>query len=428
MFSDIINETDIDVTEMLNNTAPNAVSDFLASDVLVKPMNEYGKLDINTVRDNLMRLDEVQASDSYAELRSYDKLAADLIVDFYRKKNCFALACYNYCNCDGACKEEAAVAHRQANIALFGEPDRDIFLTLVQDKLAEIKAKELAANEKEQLAVLEELLDELPLGNQIRIPFYPSEDVLKRFSEMTKLFYEPLLRHIPTKEVYTTEECAAIINEILKDELDGYARDWEAVTEPNRLNAAVDHDIKKLLFPENMEYNPEKLRTLIVHELGVHVMRAMSFSDTKLKAFSFGFPGYEETEEGIAKIMEQGISCKFQKSGVAHYISIGFAHIMQYDFRKVFEIQKRLLGLSDGTPELICFNSVQRAFRGTGELSNNKDLVYFNGSLRVWKYVAENLESPTLFDDLLLSAKTDFLSPLQRELVYEEKAGREVFF
>ena len=72
MFSDIINETDIDVTEMLNNTAPNAVSDFLASDVLIKPMNEYGNLDIKRVRYNLMRLDEVQATDRYAELSSYN--------------------------------------------------------------------------------------------------------------------------------------------------------------------------------------------------------------------------------------------------------------------------------------------------------------------------------------------------------------------
>ena len=165
-----------------------------------------------------------------------------------------------------------------------------------------------------------------------------------------------------------------------------------------------------------------------MHELGVHVMRAMPFRDAGLKAFSFGFPGYEETEEGIAKIMEQGVTRKFQKSGIIHYISIGLAHIMRYDFRKVFEIQKRLQGLSSGTPELLVFNSVQRAFRGTGELSDNKDLVYFNGALRVWRYIAENIDSPDLFDDLLLSAKTDFLSPLQRELVCELKAGRTMSF
>ena len=132
-----------------------------------------------------------------------------------------------------------------------------------------------------------------------------------RFSEMAEIFYEPPLRHIPVKSEFTTEDCAEIVNEILADELIDYRGDWKAVTETGRLNASVNHDECRLKFPAGRIYTPEKMRTIIVHELGVHVLRAMPFRDAGLKAFSFGFPGYEETEEGIAKIMEQGVTRKF---------------------------------------------------------------------------------------------------------------------
>ncbi len=431
MLAEKINTADIDVIEMLNSTAADAMPSFLASNKMKKPPNEYGKLDIDKVTENIRMLDQVCASAEFTSLDSYDRLVADMIVDYYRKKNIFVEACYNYNNCTSKEKEEAAVSHRKANIALYGEPDMDIFLSLVEHELGIIRSMELTKQESLQIRELEELTSELPLSRHKYIEFYPSKDILERFSDIAESFFEPFLRHIPEQDSYTVDECADIINEILNTELSGYKKSWEAVVEPNRTNAAVDHMIYKVLLPRKMDppyYTPNRLRSIIVHELGVHVMRTMPYEEMKLKAFSFGFPGYEETEEGIAKILEQGITRQLQRSGIFHYISIGLAHIMRYDFRKVFEIQKRLLGLSMGFSEVQCFNAVQRAFRGTGELSNNKDLVYFNGTQRVWKYIEEHIDDPTLFDDLLLSAKSDFLSPLQSVLIYEAHCGRKIAF
>ncbi|SEL53057.1 protein of unknown function [Ruminococcus sp. YRD2003] len=428
MVSELINNAEIDVIDMLENTSPHAKDAFLKSSDMTKPPFQYGKLDILKVNDNLSSLNEIRGLNEYQSLSSYNKLTADVLLDYYQKQNEFVAACYKYNHSDTNKRVYVAEEQRRANISLFGEPDKHVLLCLIHEKLEEIRSKELSSEEKEEFKILEELLSDLPLHVNEKIAFYPSEEILKRFSEMVNLFYDPFLKHIPSQDEYTTEECANIINTILAEELHDYMGDWKAITETNRLNAAVNHDECRIRFPADKTYTPEKLKTIIVHELGVHVLRAMPFKDTGLKAFSFGFPGYEETEEGIAKIMEQGISGKFQKSGVIHYISIGLAHLMKYDFRTVFEIQKRLQGLSSGTSEETCYNSVQRAFRGTGELSNNKDLVYFNGSLRVWRYISENIDHPSLFDDLLLSAKTDFFDSFQRELVYEIKNGRKIVF
>ncbi|MEE3404822.1 MAG: hypothetical protein VZR73_12140 [Acutalibacteraceae bacterium] len=53
-----------------------------------------------------------------------------------------------------------------------------------------------------------------------------------------------------------------------------------------------------------------------------------------------------------------------------------------------------------------------------------KDMVYYNGTMRLWHYVTAHIDDPMLFDTLILSAKTDIFHPMQQALVYEAKCGR----
>jgi len=52
-----------------------------------------------------------------------------------------------------------------------------------------------------------------------------------------------------------------------------------------------------------------------------------------------------------------------------------------------------------------------------------KDLAYFNGSVKAWKYIEENIDNPMLFDNLFLSGKVDATDRDQMYLSYEEKSG-----
>ena len=171
-------------------------------------------------------------------------------------------------------------------------------------------------------------------------------------------------------------------------------------------------------------YTRLSLVNIITHELGVHVLRAMPYQNMRIHAFSRGLPGYETIDEGIAKLMEQGVSGIYQESGIVHYITVGLSYFFRMNFRQIFEIQKRLQKLAGGTSEIVCYNSVQRAFRGTTALPVHKDLVYYNGAVQVWKYVEQHVDDPQLFDTLLLSAKTDIFNPAQMQLVYEAKYGK----
>ncbi len=123
-------------------------------------------------------------------------------------------------------------------------------------------------------------------------------------------------------------------------------------------------------------------------------------------------------DEGIAECVEQALKGEYEDFGVDHYINIGLATFKNKNFREVYEIQKDLKSLT-GEDDSKVLNAVQRCFRGTGELPNNKDLAYYNGVNRVWCYIEEHLDDPELFDSLFLSGKADIENPAQESLVYE---------
>ena len=100
MLSERLNSLEIDVIDMLNNTAPGAAEAFLSSPDTIKPPNKYDKLDIDRVRKNLAELDEIRDSAEYQGLSSYNRLYADMIVDYYHRQNTFVAACYDHLHCE----------------------------------------------------------------------------------------------------------------------------------------------------------------------------------------------------------------------------------------------------------------------------------------------------------------------------------------
>ena len=197
---------------------------------------------------------------------------------------------------------------------------------------------------------------------------------------------------------------------------------WRADIRPYATYAAVNHFDKRIYFPGSRskgDYTPEDAHATLVHELGTHVLRALPFEKCGIEAMSHGMPGNTEIDEGIAKMMECAITGKYTTPGVLHYLSIGFANFKKMSFREVYEIQSLLGELTGHATASQCFDSVQRAFRGTGVLPNNKDLAYYRGSERIWKCVEEHMGSPEFLSFLFQCGKIDIFDPFQCR--YSEK-------
>lgn len=415
-----ISSTDVTVYEQLNaSNDKEAKAEFLEHPEMEHPKNEYGNLDGRKVFENMDTLLEAEKEASESWLTDKEQRLVSELIDDNRKQNDFLLAnlAYQQANTPEE-REMAANWHRRANEALYGAPDEATFWGLLNEKLGGIKPE--TSEEEEDFKKLKEMIGETPEGVGER--FKPKEETVERFSELVQDFFGGFLEHIPEdREEFSSEEMVDILNEILEEEFDGESG-YSAIVDSKASNASANHDERKIKFPEGKTYSMTKAKALICHELGTHVMRAIPYLNHPVEALSKGLPENETFDEGVAKCVEQAIKGKYEDSGIDHYINIGLATFCGKNFREVYEIQMLLKKLTHSKPDTV-INAVQRCFRGTGELPNNKDLAYYNGANEVWKYIEEYIDDPELFDRLFLSGKSVITDEEQERLIYETKVG-----
>ena len=422
-FEEIIDEiesTDVTVYERLNaSNDKEAKQEFLENPDLIHPRNEYGNLKPEEVGENLQKLEAIEEEIASSWLTEKEGRLAEILINSNRAKNDFLLANYAY-NTATTPEEKAGAArwHKEANETLYGKPDEKVFLTLLSEKLNKISPR--TPEEEEELSFLKEKIG--PIPEDLPGRFKPKEETVQRFSEIVNDFFGGFLKHIPEKEELTSEEMVTTINEILEEEFGGMDTGYTAKVDEKAANASANHEERVIKFPEGKTYTQDKAKALICHELGTHVMRAIPYMESDIEAFSKGMPGNETFDEGIAKCVEQAIKGKYEDSGIDHYINIGLANFRGKNFRDIYDIQislKKLTRMKNKTT----LNAVQRCFRGTGELPNNKDLAYYNGANRVWQYIEEHIDDPELMDNLFLSGKANIQDKEQERLVYEMKTG-----
>ena len=425
--ADEIADTDVTVYERLNASNDSAAKEeFLKEPSLIHPNNEYGYLDPDEVDRNLKALSIIGARIEHANLPEQQKYLLRILCADCRKKNDFLLANIEY-NSAGTPedKQRAAIHHHEANEALYGKPDEDTFYALLKEKIEGIDVSSLSPDDK---AKYDRLLSDIgPLKETTGERFVPKPETVQRFGEEVREFFKDFLKHIPNdKEEFTGSDMAMIVNEILteefSDEPNNNATPYRAVVSSSASNASANHETRQIIFSERKTYPRNEAAAIIVHELGTHTLRAIPYAEQNIKSLSTGFPDNETFDEGVAKCVEQALAGKYSDSGVEHYINIGLATFKGKNFREVYDIQHTINDLS-GKSSKTLINSVQRCFRGTGELVNNKDLAYYNGSEMAWKYIEEHIDDPELFDNLFLTGKLDITNPEYERISYEKRTG-----
>ena len=431
---------DISAIEKLRYTNRDIEKVFLADDSIVRPDFVYGNLNRDEIFDNLEAIQNLSDEVKKANLSRSEELAANALIDNAAKRNVLVESCAGYNAAEDAeTKAKYAELCRLANESLYGTPDENTFYSLLNEALGRIDESGL---EPEDKAIYDSLMNELGEIKPTAVErFKPKEETVKRFSEMVGVLFEGFWEHIPEgKDKFSTQDACDITNEILREEIGADATDYRAVMSNKSKSVSVNHEKREIIFPVERakgDFNRESLKQILSHELGTHVFRAMVYEKHDIPALSRELPGNSEIDEGIAKCCEQAIAGKYSDSGVDHYINIGLATFKGKNFREVFSIQQKLNYLKDVKPgetaeekaarmhakDSDLFTRTVRCFRGTGELPNNKDLVYYKGAERVWRYIEENIDNPDLMDNLFLSGKSNIFDINQQRLIYETKVS-----
>lgn len=177
--------------------------------------------------------------------------------------------------------------------------------------------------------------------------------------------------------------------------------DWTALTySPMNAKMAVSQKDRQVKVRENASFSRSDLARLLVHEIGVHVLRAVNGSKQPLTIFSRGLPGYVATEEGLAVFSEEKagvIAVNTMRKYAARVIAAGVA--LGHSFNDVFYSIATEVG-----PET-AFDIAARAkrgFRGTAELgAHTKDIVYLMG----YRNVSQHLKAHPEDYDILFTGK-----------------------
>lgn len=300
-------------------------------------------------------------------------------------------------------KAEASSRFMRFNIEKNGKPDVLTYESLLTEKADQVLKKEAVGQAKviqSELAgwLPETILENIKTGERPD-RYRPDPKTMEWMQGVVQGLYGDMLGRIPNQSSFSPIEVVATFKDIVDSEFGAAAEGWQFVLGNARAVNVKSND-KIIEVPENREsMTREKLSSLVVHEIGVHMLRSITGSETDLAPLASGLNGYYDTEEGLGVVMEQAHAGKFREAGMDHYISAGAAYYDNMNFRSMFEMKWRMHALENLdengqiTEEAInksrnfAYGNVMRSLRGTDELPWFKDLAYYNGAVEVWKHL-----------------------------------------
>ena len=440
----------LDTREIFKESEPKVISiftpknaneaklEFLENNDLSHPNNEYEKLNSGEIKNLYQNISNaILAVENDNSLGEIEREMYNTQLETRIKTVKMLEAACNFRKAESLIdKQKAQEEFMKNNIEVYGEPNFETFNSLLSDKIVKIDALKLDEKGEKIRSEFYELIEKSENLSQDLKRFKPSDEVFHNFGEIIKGLYSKQLELILKKDDdrYPADEIFEVFENILKDfENDGFSEfnvEWK-----DSGAIAVSAKDKKIFIPKNRKsVSKKELEGLVVHEIGTHYMRAQMGEAYDNQALRTGLDGYMNTEEGIARAMEMAVKGDYQEAGVQHYLTAGFAYFNNMSFRKAFEVNWRM-GILDGKNNFseenidkkrqIAYRNTQRIFRGTDELPWFKDLSYFNGGQEIWKYIEENINSPTLIDDFLLGGKNDLHNLDQQRQIYELKVGKK---
>ncbi len=370
---------------------------------------------------------------------SHRGIYEEFIVDYSKKTTLLNYAQqYNNAKSEGE-KKAVAEKYRHLNIESYGEPDEDTYRSLLGGKLNTIHSKKLTGKADE---LRKELFDMVDFDPDVDISerFRPSDETVEWMHSVAESLYGGMLSHIPNEqEEFDPYELQKIFTNIIEEEFNndskgyaGAAEGWTVSVE-KATSVNVKSSEKRIVIPDNgMMRSRKKVENLVVHEIGIHMLRSITGGETDMLPLRSGLSDYYDAEEGLGVVMEQALSGKFAERGVDHYITAGLAYYDEKDFRGAFEVKWRLSLLDSVKDEgeisdekienakKTAFAQTLRSFRGTNDMPLFKDLSYYNGSVEVWRYL-ESIKGDDFLLSLLLAGKVN-TSADHRRVILESKS------
>jgi len=168
---------------------------------------------------------------------------------------------------------------------------------------------------------------------------------------------------------------------------------WKVKVSEIAKTISVDPYKKVIYINKKSRRSTNKLKALLVHEIGTHVYRYANGALQDYKIFKRGTANYLETEEGLAIYNQKKICLNMGMKDVwPAYLVIAIYHAQTMSFVDLFHFLKKEYGLKNQK----AWNACLRAKRGMSDTSlpggSTRDAIYLRGYFKVSDYLSEDTE------------------------------------
>lgn len=432
LYSELINNEPKLITDFVPFNGPEQKQLFLTEQVR-NPQHIYDKLESKNFSESIENINHIGTKilSSSSLNPKFNTVYEDFINNYDKKTRLMEQA--NLFNTATSSDDRKAAKERymSINIESYGEPSESVYRSLLQEKLDQIKSFDLTGKAETIRSELFGMVTDSPEATQNK-RYEPPQSTVDWMHDIAESLYGGMLQHVPDKEQFTASEIRDIFSEIIEQEFDGSAQGWDVRCDKAQ-SINVKSTEKLIIIPDSDRITSNNnIKKLIVHEIGVHVLRSIMGGQSDLEPLAVGLNDYGDAEEGLAVVMEQAMENKFAERGIEHYITAGLAHCDNKDFRDIFEVKWRLSALklaakngdiSDediSKSKNLAYNATMRCMRGTDELPWFKDLSYYNGAVDMWRHL-EEIEGNDLKFQFVFMGKANPANPSHDRAMYETK-------
>ncbi len=304
---------------------------------------------------------------------------------------------------------------------IYGKPEESESKKLIANQLSEFN-QYLDSGENPYARKLVDLLSSYDITD---VATDESVSLLPENSEMIAEFIEDKFKNalsifndIDLERKYSHEE----IKELFQEGINSLAlsdtdwSDWK-VEIINGGNISTSAKKKLIKIGKNTAYKTNRLKPLFVHEVLGHALLSVNGSKTGNEKLQYGVPGNLDVEEGKTMYLESVFSGEVPQRIFDRYmdtnLALGIGDNAPLNRYKLHELHTNRLmarAVSKGenpefeTVAISAWNHVNRIYRGSLGTDvvgvNTKDIVYYDGYVKIRKYVSQQMKSGKSFEQV----------------------------
>jgi hypothetical protein len=168
---------------------------------------------------------------------------------------------------------------------------------------------------------------------------------LRPFVERTYGFMNQIMESYQSTPLLSSKASQSVVAAGIEHILGAKGSRWHATVKPGAPNVFIDFTNQAVVIPADRFYSKEHIASLVIHEVGVHVQRAVNGDASAERLAGYGLPGYGSIEEAFGVLLGNATKHDYrQMNSLIPFALIWYAgQPNSPSFRQTYEFAQALI-------------------------------------------------------------------------------------